>query len=468
MAYVPHTPGETREMLQAMGLERMEDLFQGVPEGIRLKRSLAIPARKSEAEILLAMERLAAQNRRMDDRPSFLGAGVYRRFIPSAIDYLASRGEFNTSYTPYQPEVSQGTLQAIFEYQTLITRLTGMEIANASMYEAGTALAEAVLMGFAVKGHGTRVLVSEGVHPEYRRVLATYLKHHPLEIVSLPLEGGATPPAALEEALGKDTAAVVIQSPNFFGAIEDGAALGRALERPGAVGELAPERPFLVAVVDPISLAILAPPGSYGADVALGDGQQLGNYPAYGGPTFGFFATRMAHVRKVPGRVVGETRDREGKRGYVLTFQTREQHIRRERATSNICTNQGLCSLRGAMYLSMLGEGGLREAAEASARKARHAFSKLTSIKGIQPVSSAPFFSEFPLRLPMNAEDAYDRLDRLGIGGGLPLGRFFPDRADEMLFAFTEMTTLDDISRLSSALLQATAQATVRIATRIQ
>jgi len=433
-------------MLRDIGLEKPDDLFRGIPEPLRLRRPLAIPAGRTEAEILAELDRMARQNRRMDDRPSFLGAGVYRRFIPAAIDYLASRGEFNTAYTPYQPEVSQGTLQAIFEYQTLIARLTGMEIANASMYEAATALAEAVLMAYAVKGHGTRVLVSDGVHPEYRRVLATYLKSHPIELATVSLEGDVTPPAALAGAVREDTLAVVVQSPNFLGRIEDGPAIQKAVSTRGG------ERPFFIVVVDPISLGVLAPPGSYGADVAVGDGQQLGNYPSYGGPTFGFFATRMEHVRKVPGRIVGETRDRDGKRGYVLTFQTREQHIRRERATSNICTNQGLCSLRGAMYLSFLGEAGLREVAETSARKARYAHAKLTAVPGVEPVGSGPFFDEFPLRLPLPAEEAYRRLGERGIGGGLPLGRYFPGREDQMLFAVTEVTSLEDIALLAGAL----------------
>lgn len=466
MPYFPHSREETAQMLRAIGLENVEDLFRSIPEGIRLRRPLRIPARRSEAEILAALESLSAKNRRMDNRPSFLGAGTYRRFIPAAVDYLSSRGEFNTAYTPYQPEVSQGTLQAIFEYQSLICRLTGMEIANASMYEAATALAEAVLMAYAVRGHGTRVLISEGVHPEYRRVLETYLKNHPIELVVLPLEDGVTSPKVLSKALKEETLAVAVQNPNFFGFLEDGLALEKVIEVAGegsATEARESHKPFFIAVVDPISLAILAPPGSYGADVALGDGQQLGNYPAFGGPTFGFFATRMSHVRKVPGRIVGETRDRDGKRGYVLTFQTREQHIRRERATSNICTNQGLCSLRGAMYLSFLGEAGLREVAETSTRKAHYALSKLTAVPGVERISDAPFFGEFPLRLPLPAEEAYHLLDDHGIGGGLPLNRYFPERGNEMLFAFTEMTTLEDISKLVEALTRICARASVPV-----
>jgi glycine dehydrogenase subunit 1 len=452
MPYVPHTDDDRRSMLSALGLERMDDLFRGIPPALRLERPLDVPPAKTEAEILSDLGRLAERNARMDNRPSFLGAGVYRRFIPAAVDALASRGEFNTAYTPYQAEASQGTLQAVFEFQTLIAQLTGMEIANASMYDAGTALAEAVLMAYAVRSRGTRVLVSGGVHPEYRRVLDTYLRHHPVRAETLPLRDGLTAAESIESALragSGDVLAVVVQNPSFFGLIEDMSGVGSAIERS------APEpnqRPFFIAVADPISLGLLEAPGSYGADVAVGDGQQLGNPPAFGGPTFGFFATRLSHVRKVPGRIIGETRDRDGRRGYVLTFQTREQHIRRERATSNICTNQGLCALRGAMYLALLGKRGLREVAETSVRKAHYACSVLTKLPGIEPAARAPFFHEVALKLPLAADEVYKALARRGIGGGLPLGRYFPDREREMLFACTEMTSLQDIHRLAGTL----------------
>ena len=451
MAYLPHTAEDRREMLKSLGLGRLEDLFPGIPEELRLRRDLKLPPRRSEPEILAEFEHLAARQSRIDDRPSFLGAGSYRRFVPAAIDYLASRGEFNTAYTPYQPEVSQGTLQAIFEYQSLICRLTGMEISNASLYEAGTALAESVFMAHAVRNGATKVLVSEGVHPEYRRVLSTYVRSHPLELVTLPLENCVTPWRRVAEEIDKAgasaVAAVVLQTPNFFGCIEDAPAFGKGLAPLPEEG-----RPLLIAVVDPVSLGVLAAPGSYGADVAVGDGQGLGNYPAYGGPTFGFFTTRMSHVRKVPGRIVGETKDRDGRRGYVLTFQTREQHIRRERATSNICTNQGLLSLRGAMYLSFLGETGLRQVAESCARRARHAFEQLTKIPGVETLTPGPFFCEFPLRLPAPAEEVYDELGRRGVIGGFPLGRVFPDRSREMLFACTELTTAGAIAKLETEL----------------
>ncbi len=442
MSYVPHTPAEQQAMLSAIGLESMDDLFASVPESIRLGRPLDIPAKLTEHEILSEFDRLAAKNR---TGLSFLGAGCYRRFIPAAVDYLASRGEFNTSYTPYQPEVSQGTLQAIFEYQSMICRLTAMDISNASMYEGATAVAEAALMSYSVRRDGNQILVSDGVHPEYRKVLATYLESHPLEIVPVPLTDGGTSAETVARRITRDVLAVVVQSPNFFGSIEDGKGIRAALDQ-------VETPPFLIAVVDPISLAVLAPPGDYGADIAVGEGQQLGNYPAYGGPSFGFFTTRQKHVRKLPGRIVGETLDRDGKRGYVLTFQTREQHIRRERATSNICTNQGLCCLRGAMYLALLGESGLRAVASASARKAHHAHRRLTRIPGVESVSGRPFFSEFALRLPRSAAEVYTALGEIGIGGGLPLDSYFPDRGREMLLAFTELHTTKDIEALASAL----------------
>ncbi len=448
MAYTPHTPEDRREMLRAIGANSIEDLFASIPEELRARKPLALPEARSEADIVREMESLAAKDRRIDDRPSFLGAGSYLRFIPSAVDALSGRGEFFTAYTPYQPEASQGTLQAIFEYQTMIARLCGMEISNASMYDGATALAEALLMAYATHGKGIRALVSTGIHPEHLHVLCTYFRHHPIRVEALPLGPHGTVDAKavaarVEEA--GDVFAIAVQTPNFFGCIEDGGAISRAL---GA----APDRPLLVASVDPISLALLAPPGSWGADIAVGDGQPLGNDPCYGGPAFGFFAARMAHVRKMPGRIVGETRDGEGRRGYVLTFQTREQHIRRERATSNICSNQGLMCLRAAMYLTFVGEKGLRAVAERTARIAHLAERRLSAIPGVRRVFDAPFFGEFALDLGRPADRVYRALGDRGIVGGLPLGRYFPDRADIMLFACTELTRIEDVGRLEAAL----------------
>ncbi len=445
MAYVQHTDDDIRAMLRAIGVDSLEDLFESIPRDMRLDRPLRVPPARTEREILSHFQEVASANLSLDDVPSFLGAGVYHRFIPAAVDYLASRGEFSTAYTPYQPEVSQGTLQAIFEYQTLIARLTGMEISNASMYEAGTALVEATLMAYAIHGAGKTALISEGVHPEYRHVLETYFRNHPVRVETVPVgEDGRTDTSALR---GGDVFAFVCQSPSFFGVVEDGPALRQAADR------LDPERrPHLIVAADPISLGILAPPGSYGADTVVGDGQALGNDPNLGGPTFGFFATRASHVRKIPGRVVGETRDRDGRRGYVLTFQTREQHIRRERATSNICTNQGLCCLRGAMALALLGESGIRRAAEASTRLAHFARDRLCELPGVKEVFAAPFFQEFVLELPVPARPLYRKLLLDGVRGGLPLERYFPERQNQMMFAVTEMTTPEDIERLRDCL----------------
>ena len=455
MAYFPHTARDRENMLGALGLESIEDLFRSIPEEIRLGRNLDIPERASEPGIIRELGAMADRNSRMDNRPSFLGAGTYQRFIPAAIDALSSRGEFNTAYTPYQAEVSQGTLQAIMEYQTMLCQLTGMEISNASMYDAGTALAEAVFMAYAVRRKGNTVLVSEAVHPEYRRVLDTYLADHPVEARTVGLENDLTDMESIARALeeeGDDVLAVVIQNPNFFGLIEPMENAGSLLGCLQEDDENQVDRPLLISIVDPISLGILKDPGAYGADIVIGDGQQLGNPPNLGGPTFGFFTTLKKHVRKVPGRIVGETVDRDGRRGYVLTFQTREQHIRRERATSNICTNQGLCSLRGAMYLAFLGPRGIRKVAEASARLAHYAHGVLTEIDGVEAVSTAAFFQEFALKLPVDAQVAYRTLAERNIGGGLPLARFFPDRSEEMLFAFTELVTKKDIDHLGEEL----------------
>lgn len=449
MAYVQHTPKDIEHMLQTIGVSDLDDLFRAIPESIRFRAELAIPERRDEASILRDFEKVARRNVRVDDRPSFLGAGVYHRFVPAAVDHLSSRGEFNTAYTPYQPEVSQGTLQAIFEYQSMIARLTGMDISNASMYEAGTAVAEAVLMAYTLHGKGQRLLVSEAVHPEYRQVLDTYFRHHPVQIETLgvnPESGHTVIPTLAEtaESAADSPFAVIVQSPNFFGLIEDGNAVRQAVDALTVNGR----SPLLIVVADPISLGTLCPPGEYGADIVVGDGQALGNDPNLGGPTFGFFATRNTHVRKIPGRIVGETRDRDGKRGYVLTFQTREQHIRRERATSNICTNQGLCCLRGAMMLALLGEHGIREMAELSTRTAHYAAKLLTEIDGVEHCHSSPFFQEFVVRLPRPAGEVYDALLARGIRGGLALDRYFPERSDQMMFACTEMTRVEDVEIL--------------------
>ncbi len=447
MPYLPHTEDDKKKMLEVIQAESVKDLFRSIPEELLLRKPLSVPEGQSEAEILRQMELEASKNLQLDGRPSFLGAGIYNRFIPALVDYLSSRGEFCTAYTPYQPEASQGTLQAIFEYQSMITRLCGIKISNASMYDGASALAEAILMAYAIRQKGTKVLVSSGIHPEHLRVLETYFRHHPIQIETLPLGSrGSLDPGALARRMDVDVFSVAIQNPNFFGVIENGPDIFMALEGKDS-------KPFFIASVDPISLAILRPPGTYGADVAVGEGQSLGNDPNFGGPSFGFFATRLEHVRKVPGRIVGETRDRAGRRGYVLTFQTREQHIRRGRATSNICTNQGLSSLRAAIYMASLGEKGLRRISGRTTRMAHLAHRRLSAIPGVRPVYESPFFGEFAMILPRPAGDVYRALRaEKEIIGGLPLDRYFPDRKNEMLFSCTEMTRVEDIDRLEEAL----------------
>ena len=361
MAYIANTDDDVAQMLAAIGLDSLDGLFDLVPPEFRLDRPLAIPPALSEQELTGEVGDLLARNIGADKRPCFLGAGSYDHFVPAVVDQLASRGEYYTAYTPYQAEASQGTLQATFEYQTLITQLTRMDVSNASLYDGGSAVAEAMLMSISVTQRHGRIVVAGTVHPEYRQILATYLAHLELELVTVSPRNGRIDPADVAAALTDETAAVIIQQPNFFGGLEDVEALIKAAHDRGALAVLS---------VDPISLGLLKRPGDYGADIVVAEGQSLGNHLNYGGPYLGILACREAYVRKMPGRVAGETKDRNGKRCYTLTLQTREQHIRREKATSNICTNQGLLALRAAIYLAVVGPSGLRQAAELSTRKA--------------------------------------------------------------------------------------------------
>ncbi len=450
MAYLQHTPEDIQKMLDTIGLSSLDELFKAIPEEIRLKNSLNIPERHTETELTRKLESLSEKNDAHKSRPSFLGAGVYRHFIPAVVDYLSNRGEFNTAYTPYQPEVSQGTLQAIFEYQTLIARLTAMDLSNASMYDIGTALAEATLMAYGVHSKGKKILVAETFQPEALKVLDTYTKQHPITVEKIPTgPDGLIDQKAFVELLDETVFAVALQNPNFFGGIESGQKIRELIDQ-----KEFKRAPLLIASVNPISLSLLDAPGDYGADIAIGDGQPLGNPANLGGPTFAFFATRQKHVRKIPGRIVGETKDSDGNRGFVLTFQTREQHIRRERATSNICTNQGLCCLRGAMTLAFLGEKGLKQMAELAVRLAHHAKNKLSQIPGVQPISEGPIFNEFALELPDDADLVYEELGKRDIQGGLPLGLYSTERKNQMLFSFTDQNTIEEVELLSRALIE--------------
>lgn len=443
MAYTLNTPADRKEMLKTIGVASFDDLLTSIPQSVRLNRPLDVPPALAEQELTRLLQGLAAQNANTDSHVCFLGGGAYDHFIPSVVDAIAGRSEYYTAYTPYQAEASQGTLQVGFEYQTMVCQLTGLDVANASLYDGGSAVAEAVLMAVNVTDRNGKVVVAESVHPEYRQTLATYLSDLGIPIVTVPTPRGFLDPADLDKHLDDTTACVVVQHPNFFGSLEDVEAIGRIAKAKGAL---------FVASFDPISVGLLKKPADYGADIAVAEGQCLGNYLMYGGPYLGMLACRAEHIRKVPGRLVGQTVDRNGKRCWVLTLQTREQHIRREKATSNICTNQGLLALRATVYLSALGPQGLRETAELCARKAHYAASQLTKIPGIKLAFDRPFFKEFTIRVPGDANKLLGDLVADGYLGGLPLGRYYPTLADCISIAVTEKRTRAELDGLAAAI----------------
>jgi glycine dehydrogenase subunit 1 len=442
MAYIANTPDDVRVMLGTIGLESLEQLFEIIPPELRLPGALRIPRALTELELTDHIQEMLTRNEGADRRVCFLGGGCYDHFIPAVVDNLAARGEYYTAYTPYQPEASQGTLQATFEYQTLITELTGLDVSNSSLYDGGSATAEAMLMALAITRRFGRIVAAESVHPEYRRILATYLAQIEPELVTVPAPGGLVTPEALAAALSDQTAAVIVQYPNFFGGLED---IGAIVESAHARGALA------IVIVDPISLGLLQRPVDYGADIVVAEGQSLGNPLAFGGPYLGIMACRQEYVRRMPGRIVGQTIDRNGKRCWVLTLQTREQHIRREKATSNICTNQGLLALRASIYLAAMGPKGLRQAAELSARKAHYAAERLAAVPGLSPAFPGPFFKEFVIRAEKDPKALLSEVGRLGYHGGIDLGRWYPELADCILVAVTEKRTKDQIDGLARA-----------------
>jgi glycine dehydrogenase subunit 1 len=443
LSYVLNTPDDQQAMLQAIGVSSIDDLFANIPAGVRLKRPLNVPPALSEIELTQHLQALAARNRPAGDAVCFLGGGSYDHFIPAVVDTVAGRGEFYTAYTPYQAEASQGSLQAFFEFQTLICQLTGLDVANASLYEGGSAVAEAVIMAMAVTGRTGKVLVAESVHPEYRRTLATYLANLEPQVETLPTPHGFLDPDDVKRAVDEQTACVVVQHPNFFGCLEEVEALAAAAKAKGAL--------FVVSF-DAISLGVLKRPGQYGADIAVGEGQCLGNPMVFGGPYLGLLACRQEYVRKVPGRLVGQTVDRKGNRCWALTLQTREQHIRREKATSNICTNQGLFALRAAVYLAALGPQGLKETAELSARKAHYAAEKLAQTAGLQHRFDRPFFKEFTVRATAPVPELLRGALASGYHAGLHLGRWYPALEDCFSVAVTEKRTRAEIDGLAAAL----------------
>jgi len=438
--YIPHTEEDIQTMLEFVGAKKVEDLFEMIPKEYRLAKPLDLPEPLSEPDLLRHLEGLQSMA-----YSSFLGAGAYHHFIPSVVSALISRSEFYTAYTPYQPEISQGTLQAIFEYQTLMCQLTGMEVSNASMYDGASSLAEAVGMAERVTKR-KKILLSEAVHPEYRRVIQTYVDPDQEEIILIPYEKeeGRTDERRLLDHLDGKVSSIVIQSPNFFGVIEDLHPMTDQVHEAGGL--------VIVGFSEAVAYGILKPPGEEGADIVAGEGQSFGLPLSYGGPYLGIFATREKFVRNMPGRLVGETVDLEGKRGFVLTLATREQHIRREKATSNICTNEGLCALMATLFLSCLGKRGLKELALMNLSKAEYAKKIVSQIRGCHLVFSSPTFNEFVLRIQGEPERVLEKLKGKKILGGIPLGQFYPEMDHHLLVTVTEMNTREEIERWAEAL----------------
>ena len=441
MAYIPHTDSERQEMLAVIGVKQIDELYEAVPAEVRFP-DLDLPEAVSEMEIMAELQALSEANLDAKHATCFLGAGAYNHYIPSVVDHILRRNEFYTAYTPYQPEISQGTLQAIFEYQSLMCQLTGMEVSNASHYDGATALAEAVIL--ALNQHRMKrkkVLLSATIHPHARQVVRTYTQGMGLEIVGD--EDCNVGPEQLLELIDESTTMVAVQYPDFLGHIHDYAAVGEAAQKAGAL--------FCV-VVNPFALGMLKPPGEFGADIVVGDGQSLGIPMSFGGPSVGIFTTKEKFVRKMAGRLVGETLDQDGKRGFVLTLTPREQHIRRDKATSNICTNQGLMALASAVYLSVMGKAGLRKAAELAYHKAHYAADRIGTLEGYTLWNEGPFFDEFVVACPRPVAEINEHLMDYDILGGYDLGQDYPELKDHMLIAVTEVVSREEIEDLVLAL----------------
>jgi glycine dehydrogenase subunit 1 len=441
MSYVGRSDAERRRMLDAIGVERFEQLLADVPADLRWRGRPDVPGPLSEIELRAHFESLAGDNDAARGVPSFLGGGMYDHYVPAALPRLILRSEFLTCYTPYQPEVAQGTLTVIFEFQSMIAELTGLDVANASLYDGASAIAEACGLARAHSGRG-RVVVAAGVHPTYLQVLRTILG--PENVEEINSADGAADPERTANALGADVAALVVAYPNFFGIVDD--ALPALAEKAHAAGAL------VIASAEPLSLALLTPPGEWGADICAGEGQPLGVPISFGGPALGFLAARKELVRRLPGRIAGETVDDKGRRGFVLTLQTREQHIRREKATSNICTNQGLLALAATIYMSLLGKEGLREVANLCFQKTHYAAARAEAVAGLRPVYARPFFREFALHLPVPASEACRLGRERGVLVGVDLGRFSSAWGNHLLVAVTEKRTQAEIDRWAACL----------------
>ena len=443
MSYLSHTEDDRRAMLESIGVEDIEDLFRDIPKGLRVA-GLHIPDGLSEPEVLKLLQSLAARNADLESRPSFLGGGAYFGYVPASVGAITGRAEFYTSYTPYQPEMSQGTLQVIYEFQSMIAALTGLDAANASLYDGATAVAEAATMALNATGRD-RVAILNSVNPEYRRVLATYAGGIGYAVDEIPVVDPARP-VQLSDFLTGHHAALIAESPDFFGRVFGTGQLAMAAHDAGAL---------FISVVDPISLALLAPPGEAGADIAVGEGQNLGGWLSYGGPYLGFIACTAALQRRLPGRIAGATVDNRGQRAFVLTLQTREQHIRREKATSNICTNEALVALGATVYLALMGKEGIGKVAKLALHKAHYAARQVTKLPGYSLAFDAPFFRELVVRTPQPAAEVNRQLLAQGIIGGLDLESLFPDEpvlAKSLLLAFSDATTREDIDRLVGVL----------------
>ena len=437
MRYLPHTEEEVKEMLSVVGKASVDDIFSMVPENSRMTDELQLPQSMTEWELNRHMDGLAATMSSADHTKSFIGAGSYHHYIPEVVPYLISRSEFATAYTPYQPEISQGTLQGIFEYQTLVARLLGLDVANASLYDGATALAEALLMSIRITKR-KKVAVSQAIHPLYRQVVATYFKPTEFEVVEIPYQdNGRTDLAAISDL--SELACVAVQSPNFFGVIEDLKAVSQKTEN---------EKPlFICCFSEPLAYGLLKSPGSYGADIACGEGQSFGISQSFGGPGLGMFACKEKYMRNMPGRLVGQTEDIEGKRGFVLTLSTREQHIRREKATSNICSNQGLCAMTSAIYMATVGGTGIKELARLNRDKSEYLKQQLQQ-KGYRIVFDSPTFNEFVVDLTDGFKDQYQSLMEKGIMAGLPLADYYPELAGCYLMCVTETMDKADMDNL--------------------
>jgi glycine dehydrogenase subunit 1 len=443
--YIPNTSEVREEMLAELGFESLDALFATIPEEMKLGRPLDLPPPMSEKALLDYLGELGRRNASAESHACFLGGGSYSHFIPAIVPALVSRGEFLTAYTPYQPEVSQGTLQAMYEFQSFACLLTGMEVSNASMYDGASAVAEAVLMARRITGR-ERYLVAESLHPEYREVLRSYTAYLGVELVGVPFheESGRIDGESLRELVDDRTGGLVLQSPNFFGVVEDTAPLAATIHEAGGL--------LVSSFNEPFSLGLLKSPGEQGADIAAGEAMAFGSPVSFGGPALGLLATKQEHTRNMPGRIVGRTEDTEGKSGFVLTLSTREQHIRRERATSNICSNEGLCALAATVFLSALGRRGLRAAAEQNLSKARWLRERILALPGYSPLFNGPFFNEFAVRGPESPGRLRRRLAAAGILGGLHVGEWYPSLKGGLLFCVTENNTPAEMERLLKAL----------------